>query len=574
MSRSWLSSLSSADPGPGRPGALGTAVVLFLALLAAGVRGQEPPPFQLQVDESPHGIVAAAQPLATWAGTRMLEAGGNAADAAVAAGFAIAVVEPTMNSIGGRTQILLRLPGAEVAGIDATTQAPLTYDPRTAPQADYGYAVIGVPGAVAGLVRLSREYGTLPLETVMAPAIRYAEEGFRLLPGEAARQAAGAEEAAEFQGTRQYYLQADGSPYEAGDLLVQRDLARTLRSIAETGGESFYRGEIAERIARDMEIHGGAVTTESLRNYVARDALIVRGSYRGYDLAGSYIPAAGALAIEALHILENFPLGTMTPAERAALVGRALELAFQDWRLQGPPEMARQLTSKEWAAERAAEIDLPLSVGVSGSGMATGGPALPGLAWGDPARMEHTTHLSTADAGGMMVALTQTLGPSMGSKVATPGLGFLYASTLGGYLGSMEPGERARSNICPLLVLEDGEPLMVLGAAGGRMIPVAVVNAIVHFVDGGLSFPEAVMAPRVAPDRETGLLLETHPGAGWSPALVETVRELGVEIRSIPREASFGRIHGIRWDRERRVWVGMADPDWEGTALGVRRPGG
>jgi len=528
-----------------------------LALASLPLQAQEPPPFQLQVDYSAQGMVAAAQPLATWAGVQMLEAGGNAADAAVAAAFAVAVVEPTMNSIGGRTQILLRLPKGEVRGIDATTQAPMTYDPKTAPQARYGYAVVGVPGAVAGLIRLQTEYGRLPLETVMAPAIRYAREGFAVLPGEAARQASAAREAAEFQGTRTYYLKPDGSSYQAGDVLVQEDLARTLEEIAETRGESFYRGRIAEVMAADLQAHGSAVTLQSLRDYRAQDALIVRGSYRGYDLAGMYVPTAGAMAIEALQILENFDLTGMEPPERVAHVGQALALAVQDWRDQGDPGEAGHFTSKEFAARRAAEIRLgrPVRVGED----AVGHP-----------EETHTTHLSTADRDGMMVALTQTLGPVMGSKVATPGLGFLYASTLGGYLGEMEPGERARSNICPFMVFRDGEPVLVLGAAGGGMIPVAVVNAIVHFVDEGLPFPEAVTAPRIAPG-SGAFSMETHVGAGWSPALVEAVRYLGMEVREVPREAAFGRIHGIRYHPATGQWEGVADPDWEGTAMGARR---
>ena len=490
----------------------------------------------------------------------MLEAGGNAADAAVAAAFAIAVVEPTMNSIGGRTQILIHLPNGDVEGIDATTQAPMTYDPLTAPQARYGYAVIGVPGAVAGLVRLQSEYGTLPLETVMAPAIRYAREGFAVLPKDAARQASGAAQAAEFEGTRKYYLKPDGSPYQAGEILIQEDLANTLNQIAKTDGEAFYRGAIAEAMAADLQAHGSAVSLESLRDYVAEDGRIVRGSYRGYDLAGMFLPTAGAVAIEALQILENFDLASMDPAERIAYVGEALRLAVQDFRVDGVEDRADELTSKVLAAERAAEINFAVPVGV-----------------GDEALFHfegsHTTHLSTADAHGMMVALTQTLGPSMGSKVVTPGLGFLYASTLGGYLGEMQPGERARSFICPLMVMKDGMPVLVLGAAGGGMIPVAVVNAIVHFVDDGLSFPEAVAAPRIAP-AGVGFSMETHTGAGWSGDLVNAVRALGLEIRETPREAAFGRIHGIRFNAETGRWEGVADPDWEGSALGARHTGG
>jgi len=539
----------------------------FLLLAATALRAQELPPFQLQVDRSPYGMVATAHPLATWAGVQMLEAGGNAADAAVAAAFAVAVVEPSMNSIGGRTQVLLRTPEGEIRGIDATTQAPSTYDPATAPRASYGYGVIGVPGTVAGLTRLLEEYGTLPLATVMEPAIRYAEEGFRVLPGEARRQAMAAEQAAEFEGTRAYYLKPDGSPYEAGDLLVQKDLARTLRAVAAGGAEVFYRGEIARRIAEDMAAHGGAVTLESLAAYRAEEALVVRGSYRGYDLAGSYVPAAGAVVVEALQILETLDLASLSTVERIVAVSQALGLAFQDWGLQETPEDAVRITSKEWAAERAAELELPTGAGVGARAVGGG--------WGAVPEWEgHTTHLTTADGDGMVVALTQTLGPVMGSKVATPGLGFLYASTLGGYLGRMEPGERARSFISPLLVLREGRPFLALGAAGGGMIPVAVVNAVVHVVDGGLPFPQAVAAPRVGAGRGGEVTLETHPGAGWSPDVVEGLRALGLGVRTLERPASFGRIHGVHYDAEAGVWVGVADPDWEGTALGPRRRGG
>jgi len=559
-------------------------LVLTLALAAATpVAAQEGPPFQLQVDYSSRGMVSAAQPLATWAGVQILESGGNAADAAVAAAFAVAVVEPTMNSIGGRTQILIRLPDGRVEGIDATTQAPATYDPATAPRANYGYAVIGVPGAVAGLVRLQGEYGTLPLETVMEPAIRYAREGFPVNSIVAEQLAAAAEEASEFEGTRRAYLKPDGTAYARGELLVNEDLANTLVTISKREGEDFYRGEIARRMAEDIQANGGAVTVESLNDYRAEDARVVRGSYRGYDLAGSYIPAAGALAIEALHILENFDLRSMTSVERAAHVGMALNLAFEDWRLQGPLEMAERLTSKEWAAQRAANLQVGSAVGSGGKPGRDEGP-LAQVPYRDhePSVFDpflhltgsHTTHLSTADSDGMMVALTQTLGPNMGSKVVTPGLGFLYASTLGGYLGSMEPGERARSNICPFMVMEDGAPLLVLGGAGGAQIPVAVVNAVVHFVDGGLPFPEAVAAPRVGADRNGGVTLETHEGAGYSSELAQGIRGLGIRVREVPREAAFGRIHGIRYHARTGRWEGVADPDWGGSALGPRQEGG
>lgn len=559
-------------------------VLVLLARLSPGLQAQEPPPFQLQVDYSAYGMVSAGQPLATWAGVQILEAGGNAADAAVATAFALAVVEPTMNGIGGRNQILLRLSNGEVRGIDGTTQVPVSYDSRTAQEAGYGYAVIGVPGAVAGLVRLQSEYGTLPLETVMAPAIGYAREGFRVNRLEAAHFASRAEQAAEFPGTRMHYLKPDGTTYGEGELLVNEALAATLEAIAKTDGEAFYRGEIAERMVADIQANGGVVTLQSLRDYQAEDALIVRGSYRGYELVGSHNPSAGALAIGALHILENFDLAAMSSAERAAHVGLALGFAADDWSFQGTPESARQLTSKEWASRRASDLAVRLEaaapVGVGPGSDAGGGWDAARDPWAEAGSVaprgladSHTTHLSVADSHGMTVALTQTLGPAWGSRVVTPGLGFLYATTLGGYLGETEPGQRASSNICPFMVFEDGDPLLVLGASGGAMIPVAVVNAVIHFVDGGLALPEAVTAPRVAADRTGGVVVETHEGAGYRPELGEALRALGLEVSENPREGAFGRIHGIRYHAATGRWEGVADPDWGGSALGARHAG-
>jgi gamma-glutamyltranspeptidase/glutathione hydrolase len=247
----------------------------------------------------------------------------------------------------------------------------------------------------------------------------------------------------------------------------------------------------------------------------------------------------------------------MDGAERAAVVGQALQLVFADWYPRASAAEARELISKEWAAERAKQMRLGVPVGV-------------GSVWPAHGEDTHTTHLSTADSDGMMVALTQTLGPAMGSSVATDGLGFLYASTLGGYFGRLQPGERFRSNISPFMVLKDGEPVMVLGAAGGSMIEPAIVNTIVHFIDEGLSFAEAVAAPRVAQGSD-GIEMETHVGAGWHPDVVEGVRALGLRVREVPRMGGFGRIHGIYYDAATGEWEGVADPDWEGTALGARR---
>ena len=574
----------------GRPWVVGMAALLGVWACAGdsvpvpeGVYGDG------QVARSGGGVVVAAQPLAAEAGAQMLRRGGNAADAAVAAAFAVSVVEPSMNSIGGRTQILLRLPDGTVAGIDATTQAPTTYDPETAPQASYGYPTVGVPGAVAGLTRLLREYGTLPLDEVMAPAIELAGRGFRLLPGEAARHAAGAGQLAEFEGSSTHFLTGSGESREAGARFLQPYLAATLTAIAAGGADAFYRGPIAERIVADMAANGGAVTAESLAEYRALDAPVVRGSYRGYELVGTDIPASGAATIGILHILEHFDMRALDPDSWAGLVGTVVARAFEERaaaRSQGARDLAF-MTRKDWAAGIAAAIDVPgavRQVAATGTGAAETSPvaslatgATGGWAdwhsgsWG-PAD-GHTTHLSTADADGMYVALTQTIGPNLGSKVATPGLGFLHAATLGGYLGRMEPGERARSSISPLMVLRDGEPVLVLGAAGGARIISAVVQAVLRVVDQGMTLPDALAAARVHPV-DGGIAMETSPGIGWTPDDVAEVQSWGMVVQEVEREGAFGRIHGIWVDPATGEVVGVADPDWEGAAVAVGATGG
>jgi gamma-glutamyltranspeptidase/glutathione hydrolase len=538
-----------------------TPLVSLAALAPSGAGAQS----TIQSGRSDAGMVSAAHPLATAAGVRMLEAGGNAADAAVAAGFAIAVVEPTMNSIGGRNQILVRTPDGDIHGIDGTTQAPWDYDAATAPQASYGYAVIGIPGALDGLLKLHEDHGSLPLARVMAPAIEYAEEGFRLLPADAARQAAAQDQALEFPGTAAAYYKGDGSPYRPGEVLRQPEYAETLRRIVTGGRDVFYRGEIAEAMAADFAANGAMVDLEDLAQYRAEDSRIVRGSYRGYEIVGTDIPAAGVLSIQALQVMEHFDPSAMSEAEWFAVVGQALDAAGRELGVLGTDTAAARATSREYAAALAAEISAPgRAAAGSGSALAPLGPR--GDAQG------HTTHLSTADADGMVVSLTQTLGPNMGSKVVTPGLGFLYASTLGGYLGSMtEPGMRARSNICPLLVLKDGEVVLVLGAAGGGMIPPAVVHAVTRVIDFGMPLPQALAEPRAVGGFEgDALRAETSPGIGWTEAELDAMRALGMEVEPVERSGAFGRVHGIQYDAETGTWIGGADPDWEGAAYGPR----
>ncbi len=602
------------------------ATTLAIVAFAAPATGQSAP----QIARSADGVVVSAQPLAASAGARMLELGGNAADAAVAAAFAIAVVEPSMNSIGGRNQILIRSADGNVAGIDGTTSVPLGYDPETAPSASFGYATVGVPGSVAGLMRLHEKYGSLPLATVMAPAIDYAEHGFRLLPGEARRHAGARARISASEGAKRYYLKADGSSHGAGERLVQADMARTFKAIALGGAEAFYRGEIARQIAADMADNGGFVTEEALAAYEAEDSRIVRGSYRGFELVGTDIPASGAIAILALHIAEQFDRESMSREVWASVLAQAMGLAMAEYGRTSSDSSAARVTSKEFARQLAERVEVSAGADMgSGADMGPGAETGPSAATGSRAGLRlganagsrrpgrelpqaarlhvshpdasrpvarqipirddaqlapeerpewtlpqdrgHTTHLSTADRNGMAVALTQTLGPSMGSGVATPGLGFLYAVTLGGYLGISEPGERARSGITPFMVLDDGEPFLVLGAAGGFRIISAVVQAVSRVIDDGLSLPDAVAAPRIhpnlGPEGFDGFSVESGPDDGWSDESLEFLQSLGATMPGQRGRGGFGRIHGIQYDAASGMWIGAADPDGEGAAV-------
>lgn len=245
-------------------------------------------------------------------------------------------------------------------------------------------------------------------------------------------------------------------------------------------------------------------------------------------------------------------------AADAAAVGQAIALGFKDSVLMGQPGGAERLTSKALARERAREVHLP--------SLGTGLPQIVSQPE-RPSDHGHTTHLSVVDADGMAVSLTQTVGPLMGSQVVAPALGFVYAATLGGYLGDMGPGALARSFISPLVVSKDGEPVLILGAAGGARIVSAVVQVVLRVLEQGHDLPVAIAEPRVHTRFADGEIeLETSPGIGWSDEVLEQLREWGLDVSAQPRTGAFGRVHALHFHADTQEWEAVADPDWEGTA--------
>ena len=516
---------------------------------------------QQKVVRSKNGVVTTAHPLATNAGIEILESGGNAMDAAVAAAFTLSVVEPSMSGIGGRAQILIYTPEQEVHGIDATTQAPAYYEFDDTAGVEYGYQTIAVPGVVKGLTDGLKDFGSLSREQVMEPAIGYAQNGFALLPGEAYRQESVKDMLNEFAGTRQYYMNKDSTSKHAGQWIIQSDLARVLKSISEKGPDVFYKGWIAQSMVADIRENGGFLTLKSFSDYKAERSHIVDGSYRSYGLKALWLPAYGAITIEALQILEALPVNLNENRTWGRAVYHAIKSAYLDKKEQKTLNDAERFTSKSWAKKRAAGTPF-INGSVNDATSKVIKDSIPRVQK-DPDG--HTSHLTIVDKDGMIVSLTQTIGPTMGSKVATPGLGFLYAQTMGGYLGKVEPNLRVPSHISPIIVFKNDKPFLALGAAGGSRIPSSIVNVISRIIDHDLSLEEALNSPRVHPIEE-GISLEVVDKVSWNNNDSTYFSKLGytVEMKRLPGQ--FGRIHAVILDTLTGEWIGCADPDWEGTS--------
>ncbi len=481
---------------------------------------------------SPQGMVVSAKPLATEVGAWVLEEGGNAVDAAVATALALTVVEPSMSSIGGRTQILVRNPEGDIHALDGGNEVVAGYDPSLVPDTpdpSMGYGTVAIPGTVAALAQALERWGTWSFERAVAPAARLAEEGFILTGGQGARWEAAAPYLALSSGGATHFLRPDGTPYRGGERFRQPALAATLRMLAREGPEAFYRGEMARAIAQDVASNGGFLTAEDMAEYRVLTSQVVTRRYRTVQVVGSDLPASGAWVGRILELVEEetpegFGVGGVPPVGSAPWAGalaRALLAGFDE-------------RDRAWADA----VDEPA----------------------------HTTHLSVADGEGRLVALTQSIGPAFGSHVAHPEFGFLYASTQG-YLVS-EPGSRPFSSMSPLFILENGEPTWVLGGAGARRIVSAMVTVLSRGIDGGDSLEEAMAAPRFHALGGPEIRLEERSGARWGEAAREQLSHDGFQVSTSEVPDFFARLHAIRWDAVAGEWVGVADPRRVGSARG------
>ncbi len=499
--------LSACSPAPQTLGDATTA-------LAAGK-----PQSIGQIAVGTGGAVASVDGFATQVGIEVLRDGGNAMDAAIAVGFALAVTHPSAGNIGGGGFMTIYVADEDrYTTFDFRERAPLaasadlylledgTVDRRGG---HAGWTAIGVPGTVAGFAKVHEELGSLPWRRLVQPAIQLARDGIVLGPYLSRSLASAARAFAPYPASQEAFLRADGTPHEVGERLVQPDLAWSLEQIAEDGAAAFYEGEIAQRLAAAMAENGGLITLEDLAAYEAKERQPIRGTYRGFDIISMGPPSSGGVAlIEMLNILENFDFHgyevndpevahLMVEAMRQGYLDRATYLGDMDF-VEVP--IAR-LTSKEHAAEMAALIGLETvrSSAELGAAIITA-PESP-----------ETTHYSVVDAAGNVVSTTYTIEQGFGSKAMAPGTGFLLNNEMGDFntwpgvtrgrsIGTepnlIAPGKRMLSSMTPTLVARDGKPIMAIGSPGGKTIINTVLRIVVNVVDFEMGLQDAVAAPR------------------------------------------------------------------------------
>jgi gamma-glutamyltranspeptidase / glutathione hydrolase len=477
---------------------------------------------------APHAMVASVHQLASQAGVEVMQAGGNAVDAAVAVGFALAVVHPQAGNLGGGGFMLIRTADGTNHFIDYREKAPaaatanmyLDAQGNVIPDAStLGYRALGVPGSVAGMVYAEKKYGKLTLQQVIAPAIRLARDGYALAYEDA--NDLRDEDLSKFADSKRIF-QRNGDYYHPGEVLRQPELARTLERIAKNP-EDFYHGEIARELAGAVQRGGGLITADDLAHYEVKEREAIRGTYRGYDIISAPPPSSGGAAlVEILNILEGYDVAKLGNRSAASihLTAEAFRRAFYDRaEFMGDPDFAKipvaQLIDKKYGAAWRETIDLEHASSSKDLKRPAIFTELEQVAAVHPwsgREPENTTHYSVIDPAGEAVAVTTTLNGTFGAHVTAEGLGFLlnnemddFSSKPGapnmygliqGPANAIGPGKRPLSAMTPTIVSKDGKVFLILGSPGGPTIITTVANILMGVVDFGLDIQEAVNAPR------------------------------------------------------------------------------
>jgi gamma-glutamyltranspeptidase/glutathione hydrolase len=485
------------------------------------------------------GAVATVSPLATQAGIDVLQAGGNAIDAAVAAALTLGVVDSHNSGIGSGNFALLRYADGRVVAIDGREMAPQAAhrdmylrDGKVATAlSKTGALAVGVPGGMAVYDHMLKTGGKFSLAQLLLPAADLAEQGFALSQVAHDRIVSTTDTLALFPASAAILLDAKGKAWPVGHRLIQKDLAHTYRQIADHGIDYFYRGDFAKAVDGWMQANDGIVRYQDFVGYQLKQRQAVKSDYRGYAIYGFPPPSSGGVHVaQILNMLERFDLALMPTADRYHVMVEAMKLAFADRaHFLGDPDFVKvpkSLFSQPYADRQSATIDLKTAAN--------------DVVHGEPAAADsdffgkHTTHISTADRWGNWVSITATANTSFGSKVIIPGTGVImnnqmddFSSQPGvpnayGLVGkeanSVQPGKRPLSSMSPTIVVKDGKPIISIGAAGGPTIITQVVQGLVNMIDLGMSVEQALATPRVH-----------HQ---WRPTVAMVEKALAPEIKA------------------------------------------
>jgi gamma-glutamyltranspeptidase/glutathione hydrolase len=535
-----------------------------------------------------NGMVASRSALASAVGADILRAGGNAIDAAVATGFALAVTHPSAGNIGGGGFMVIRLADGTLITNDHRERAPaaatrdmfLGADGNVVPGlSTYSHKASGVPGTVAGLLDVLARYGTMPLAKVIEPAIRLAAQGFFLSYDLARDLAAQRESFARYPGSAKAFLKADGTAYGENERFEQPELARTLERIRRKGRDGFYTGKTAALLLAEMERGGGLISQADLDSYRSVWREPIRGTYRGFQIVSMPPPSSGGvLLVQMLNMLEPFDIGAMgfgsadaihlmIEAERRAYADRAEHLGDPEFY----PVPVAKLIDKAYARSRFANFD-PARASRSadiGAGQ-----------W--PLESPETTHVSVMDAAGNAVAYTTTLNLSYGSKIAVPGAGFLLNNEMddfsskqdtpnsfglvGRAANAIEPGKRMLSSMTPTIVLDaQGRPVLVTGSPGGSTIITTVFQVVLNVIDHKMDISDAVGMPRFHHQWQPDSIVYERNGV--SPDTLKILRARGHDsLMVLPWERGLGDANSVL--RDEAGLHGMNDPRNDGGAAG------
>lgn len=546
------------------------------ALTPAALRAQAPSrPAPTAAVEAPKGMVVSASAIASQVGRDVLAAGGNAVDAAIATGFALAVTYPTAGNIGGGGFMVIRFPDGRATTVDFREKAPAKSRPDMFTDSTGAYSsrihhnshiAVGVPGTVAGFALAHGKYGKVSWVKTVEPSVQLADTGFIVPTGLASSLAGVRSKLATDSGSLRAYYK-DGQPYAAGDRLRLTDLGRTLARIRDKGRDGFYAGETARLIAAEMQRHGGLITQADLAAYEAKERAAVRGSFKGHEIISMAPPSSGGVAmIQMLNILEGFDLkalGHNSPAT-VHLLAESMRRAFRDRALHiGDPDFVTppvaRLTSKAYAAELRGTIDRTKASPSSPADVAQGYES------------DETTHYSVVDKDGMAVSVTYTLEAGYGMGAVVDGAGFLLNNEMGDFNGKpgltdstgligttpnvAQPGKRMISSMTPTIVAKDGKLVAVVGSPGGRTIINTVLQVVLNLVEFGMPVQDAVNAARLHHQWLPNTISVER--TGFSAETLDALRALGHTVRVGSQQ---GTAHSIAIDPKTGARLGAPDP--------------